>query len=168
MPNRNAPPPSVSPSSTIPPTPMSLSPSGLAFIQRHEGYSATIYHDSAGYPTIGYGHLIKPGEDYSNGITREQASHLLAKDTKTAADAVNAKVVTSLTQPQFDALVDFTYNLGAAALSRSILLENLNSGTPVVLKNFTDWNLAAGKVVPGLSRRRTDEFNLFAKGEYGA
>lgn len=168
MPNRTLPPEPASPLGTVPPAPLSLSSNGIAFVGRHEGYSATTYHDSAGCPTIGYGHLIKPGEDFSNGITREQAFQLLAQDTKTAEDAVNHKVTASLTQPQFDALVDFTYNLGARALSRSILLKNLNSGSPVVLKNFTDWNRAAGKTVPGLTRRRTEEFNLFSKGEYGA
>jgi lysozyme len=168
MPNRTPPPKPASPSDTVAPTAMSLSPDGLTFIQYHEGYGAAIYEDSAGYPTIGYGHLIKPGEDFSNGITPDQASQLLAQDTKTAVDAVNAKVTISLTQSQFDALVDFTYNLGAGALHRSTLLKNLNSGIPVVLKNFTDWNLAAGKAVPGLTRRRTDEFKLFSKGEYGA
>jgi lysozyme len=166
MPNRNPPP--ASPSGAIPPTPMSLSPNGLAFIERHEGFSAAIYPDSAGYPTIGYGHLIKPGEDFSHGITRAQASLLLAQDTSIAADAVNDKVTINLTQFQFDALVDFTYNLGAGALKRSRLLKNLNSRIPVALKNFADWNRAAGKVVPGLTRRRIEEFNLFSKGEYGA
>ena len=168
MPTRNRPPQPSSSSGTIPPAPMSLSSSGLAFIERHEGYGAAIYEDNAGYPTIGYGHLIKPGEDFSKGITPEQACQLLAQDAKTAVDAVNAKVSIRLTQPQFDALVDFTYNLGVGAFNRSVLLKNLNSGTPVVLKNFTDWNLAAGKAVPGLTRRRTDEFNLFSQGEYGA
>lgn len=168
MPNRTPPPEPASPLASIPPTPLSLSPNGLAFIQRHEGYSATIYGDSAGYPTIGYGHLIKTGEDFSAGITREQASELLLQDTKTAVDAVNAKVTINLTQSQFDALVDFTYNLGAGALNRSTLLKHLNSGMPVLLRNFTDWNRAAGKAIPGLTRRRTEEFNLFSKGEYGA
>lgn len=168
MPNHTPPREPASPLASIPPTPLSLSPNGLAFIQRHEGYSTTIYGDSAGYPTIGYGHLIKTGEDFSAGITREQASELLLQDTKTAVDAVNAKVTINLTQSQFDALVDFTYNLGAGALNRSTLLKHLNSGMPVLLRNFTDWNRAAGKAIPGLTRRRTEEFNLFSKGEYGA
>jgi lysozyme len=168
MSNRTSPPAPTSSSGTLPPTPLSLSRNGIAFIQRHEGYRATIYSDSAGYPTIGYGHLIKPGEAFNHGITREQASELLAQDTKTSLDAVNARVTISLTQTQFDALVDFTYNLGSRALNRSTLLKNLNSGIPVILKNFTDWNRAAGKAIPGLTRRRTEEFNLFSKGEYGS
>jgi len=149
-------------------TQLSLSSNGLQFIQRHEGYSDKVYNDSAGYPTIGYGHLIKAGENFSNGITQEQASQLLAQDTKTAVDNVNNKVTVGLTQSQFDAMVDFTYNLGGGALGQSTLLKSINSGTPVVIANFTDWNHAGGKVVAGLTKRRTDEFNLFTKGDYGS
>lgn len=65
-----------------------------------------MYKDSAGNPTIGYGHLIKDGEDFSKGITKEKAGELLAQDTKTAVDAVNSKVTTSLSQTKFDAVVE--------------------------------------------------------------
>jgi len=148
--------------------PQSLSPNGLDFIQRHEGYSGTVYNDSAGYPTIGYGHLIKAGEDFSNGITPDQASQLLSQDTQTAVNAVNGKVTGNLSQTQFDALVDFTFNLGGGALGQSTLLKNINSGNDVVIENFTDWDHAGGKVVAGLTKRRTDEFNLFSNGDYGS
>jgi lysozyme len=147
---------------------MSLSADGLMFIQRHEGYSVKVYKDSAGYPTIGYGHLIKSGEDFSKGITLQQASQLLAQDTKTAVDNVNNKTTVGLTQTQFDALVDFTFNLGGLALAQSTLLKNINCGNNVPAKNFTDWNHAGGKVVAGLTKRRMDEFNLFSKGDYGS
>jgi lysozyme len=145
----------------------SLSAKGLEFIERHEGYSDKVYQDVAGNPTIGYGHLIRPGEDFSNGITRSQAMQLLSKDTESAVDSVNHKVTIDLAQVQFDALVDFTFNLGGAAFGRSVLLRNVNSGQTVTLKNFTDWDHAGGEIVPGLLKRRTDEFNLYAKGDYG-
>lgn len=64
-----------------------------------------------GNPTIGYGHLIKEGEDFSKGITKEKAGDLLSQDTATAVDAVNDKVTAKISQTKFDALVDFTYNL---------------------------------------------------------
>jgi lysozyme len=74
----------------------SLSAEGLNFIERHEGYRGKIYPDSAGNPTIGYGHLIRSGEDFSSGITRAQALQLLTQDTSTAVDSVNNKVKTNL------------------------------------------------------------------------
>ncbi len=147
---------------------LSLSSSGLEFIQRHEGYSGTVYNDSAGNPTIGYGHLILAGEDFSGGISPEQASQLLSHDTKAAVDSVNKRVTVNLSQTQFDALVDFTFNLGEAALAESTLLKNVNSGNNVVMENFTDWDHAGGRVVAGLTVRRTHEFNLFSNGDYGS
>lgn len=146
---------------------MSLSEKGLEFIERHEGYSTKIYKDSAGNPTIGFGHLIKEGEDFSEGISKEKAGELLSQDTQTAGDAVNGRVTVKLSQTEFDALVDFTYNLGGGNLGKSTLLKNINAGKEVTKENFTDWNRAGGKVVNGLTARRTDEFNLFSKGDYG-
>jgi RHS repeat-associated protein len=148
-------------------TSMSLSQKGLEFIERHEGYSSTVYKDSAGNPTIGYGHLIKESEDFGKGITKDKAGQLLAEDTKTAVDAVNGRIKAKLSQAKFDAVVDFTYNLGGANLGKSTLLKNINAGNDVTKENFTDWNHAGGRVVNGLTIRRTDEFNLFSKGNYG-
>jgi lysozyme len=146
---------------------MSLSSQGVDFIKKHEGYSSQIYNDSAGNPTIGYGHLIKPGENFSNGITQQQATALLAQDAQSAVAAVNAKLTAKISQKQFDALVDFTYNLGAKNLGKSTLISNINAGKTVTQQNFTDWNRAGGKVVKGLTIRRTDEYDLFTRGIYG-
>lgn len=145
---------------------MALSSKGLDFIKQHEGYSDKVYNDSAGNPTIGYGHLIKEGENFDKGITKEQATALLADDVKTAVNAVNDKVTSKLSQTQFDALVDFTYNLGAANFGKSNLLSNINAGKDITKENFTDWKYAGGKVVQGLVTRRTDEYNLYSKGDY--
>lgn len=38
------------------------------------------YKDSLGYPTIGYGHLVKQGEDFSQGLSDEEATRLLEAD----------------------------------------------------------------------------------------
>lgn len=46
------------------------------------------YKDSLNLPTIGYGHLILKGEDFSNGITEAEATAMLAKDlTQAVKDA---------------------------------------------------------------------------------
>jgi lysozyme len=146
---------------------MALSQKGLEFIKRHEGFSDTVYEDSAGNPTIGYGHLIKKGEDFSKGITQEKAAELLEQDVKTAVHAVNSKVEVRLSQNKFDALVDFAFNLGRTNFANSTLLRNINEEKDVTKENFTEWNRAGGKTVKGLTIRRTDEFNLFSKGDYG-
>lgn len=38
------------------------------------------YKDSLGYPTIGYGHFVLKGEDFSNGLTEAEANKLLSID----------------------------------------------------------------------------------------
>lgn len=43
-----------------------------------------VYKDSLGYDTIGYGHLVKSGEDFSNGISESEANALLLKDVGNA------------------------------------------------------------------------------------
>lgn len=59
---------------------------GLNLIKRFEGFSSTIYICPAGYPTIGYGHVVLANEleQFAAGITSAQATELLRKDVKIA------------------------------------------------------------------------------------
>ena len=91
---------------------MNISPNGLKFLMEAEGCVLKIYKDSAGYPTIGTGHLIRKGEDFSAGLTTEQAQDLLQKDLVRFEAVVNEKVTVALTQNQYDALVSFAFNVG--------------------------------------------------------
>lgn len=84
-----------------------------------------------------------------------------------AVNAVNERLKSELTQSQFDAMVDFTYNVGTRNLAKSALLANIKSGKGVTEANFTDWNRAGGRVVRGLTIRRTNEYHLFSDGDYG-
>jgi hypothetical protein len=71
---------------------------------------------------------------------------------------VSRLVKVGLTQGQFDALVSFTYNLGARSLSTSTLLRKLNAGDYAgAADEFLRWNKAGGKVLNGLTRRREAE-----------
>jgi lysozyme len=65
---------------------------------------------------------------YVSGIDEAHASALLLEDVAYAERAVSHLVTISVTQGQFDALVSFTYNLGATALAGSHLLKYLNAG----------------------------------------
>lgn len=57
---------------------------GTKEYQKYIGYYRNgrfqVYKDHLGYPTIGYGHLIKKGESFPNGLTDEEAEALLIKD----------------------------------------------------------------------------------------
>ena len=74
------------------------SPAAVGVIKHFEGYSPILYNDAAGYPTIGFGHLIKPGERIAEALLGEAAARLLLQDSKPKAAAVNARVSVPLFQ----------------------------------------------------------------------
>jgi len=108
---------------------MKTSQNGLNFIAREEGEVDHVYKDIAGIPTIGIGHVVRPGESFPNGITHDQALQILAGDVSTAEGAVNKDITYSgLTQNMFDALVSFTFNCGTGSLAGSSMRTKLNAG----------------------------------------
>lgn len=143
----------------------SLSQVGLDHLKRIEGWSSVVYKDQAGLPTIGYGHLLKPGEHFTE-ITRQMGEALLRQDVYFAVNAVNNMVKVDLTQGQFDALVSFVYNVGVGAFESSTLLRKLNAGDyDGAFVEFERWNkvtVNGEKIVSsGLVNRRRSEQELF-------
>jgi lysozyme len=140
---------------------VNISQEGIELIKRFEGFSARIYKDVAGYPTIGYGHLVATDENF-NDITPEQAETLLREDIKEAETAIITQVTVELAQCQFDALVSFIYNVGTQAFEKSYLLRLLNRGDCAgAADQFTRWIFAGGKPVAGLIARRRAEKAMF-------
>ena len=140
-----------------------MSSQGIEFIKQFEGFQANVYYvNGTGNPTIGYGHEVRPGEDFSNGITEEQALQLLAQDAQIFIDAINDLVTVPLTQNQFDALLSYVYNTGS--LSGTILLANLNAGDYEGAAAEMDINTSEGVYMQGLENRRIAERNLFLNG----
>lgn len=135
---------------------------GLELIKQYEGFSPVIYRCPAGYDTIGYGHLIRQGEDFAEGISQLWAQELLRRDVAESEHAVLRLIAMPLTDGQFDALVSFTFNLGAGALQRSSLRRVINRGeydeAPEQLRR---WVYANGKRLKGLVRRREAEIERF-------
>ena len=143
---------------------MKTSQNGLNLIKQFEGIELQSYQDQAGYWTIGIGTRFIDNESVKPGmmITEDQALQYLQLDVEKFENAVNENVEVDLTQNQFDALVDFTYNLGQESLINSTLLKKLNNGDYQGAANeFLRWDKAGGQVVEGLLRRRTAERELF-------
>jgi len=137
-----------------------LSAYGLSILKEHEGFRSHVYLDSAGYPTIGFGHKLLPGEAFPNGVTVAQAEQLLFQDTMKAQTAVRDNVTVALTQPQFDALTSLVYNIGVNAFKNSTLLRLLNQGYyAAAAEQFLVWKFAGGQ--PILLGRRQKEKALF-------
>ena len=146
---------------------MEYSKNGAYLTESFEGLRLTAYPDpgTGGDPwTIGYGHT---GPDVHPGltITQEQAEEFLMQDVKKAAAAVNAKVTGGITHEDFDALVDFVFNVGAGNFAASTLLKKVNSGDiHGAAAEFEKWDMAAGKHMAGLLRRRHAEAEEFLSG----
>lgn len=156
---------------------------GLEVTKFHEGWIPKRYNDPAGYCTIGYGHLLKknpcdnnapaefskcdisaPGE-FLNPISKTRGEQVLRCDMANAEIAVMQLARDSLTDGQYAALVDFTFNVGSRNFERSQLRRVVNNGdyqrVPVELRK---WVKAGGKVYKGLQNRREKEIKLFFDG----
>jgi len=141
---------------------MKTSASGIELIKTFEGFSEKPYDDVVGKKTIGYGHLIKPGESFGDKISREEATDLLASDLGHAEECIETFVDVPLTQNEYDALISFIFNLGCGAFKGSTLLNLLNQNLKdAASKQFLRWDKAGGKRVAGLARRRLAEQAMF-------
>jgi lysozyme len=145
---------------------MQFSAAGLELLKRSEGYRSRIYLDAAGFPTIGYGHRLLHPESFSNGIDEVQAERTLAYDVREAEQAVLRLVKVPLNQGQFDALVDFCFNLGAGKLAESTLLKDLNAGRyDAAQEQLLRWDHTGAQENAGLRARREAEAELWGNGE---
>lgn len=151
--------------------PKSISDQGINLVKKFEGLAKVDtdgmiipYKCPANVMTIGYGHT--KGVKKNMRITKEEAENLLRDDLRTFEAEVKNMVDVPLSQYQFDTLVSFVYNLGAANFKSSTLLKKLNAGDyAAVPAQLMRWNKArvGGKLQPltGLTRRRTAEAALF-------
>ncbi len=142
---------------------MTTSPNGRKLVELFEGFAPGAYLDQRGIRTIGVGHTL--GVQMGDTCTQAQADAWLEEDLATAEVAVTRLVKAPLTQSQFDALVDFTYNEGQGHLAESTVLKRLNLSEPPDYQGAANalllWNMIRGVQSPGLLRRRQAERALF-------
>ena len=140
---------------------MTLSPAGDTWIRHSEGL-VLVAKDDNGECSIGIGHRgVPPGTVW----TEAQAEAAYADDKAAAERIVNALVAVPLTQGQFDALVDFTFNLGAWHLQTSTLLDELNKGMyDDVPAQLMRWDHIGQDVSAGLEARRKGDVILWNGG----
>jgi lysozyme len=139
---------------------MQLSAAGLALLKKSEGFRDRMYLDASGIPTIGYGHRILASESFPNSILEGEATELLVRDVLVAEQSVKRLIRVALTQGQFDALVDFVFNLGQGRLAASTLLQDLNIGRyDAAAEQLLRWDHARDRESAGLKARREAEFH---------
>lgn len=120
--------------------------------------------------TIGYGTTVYPGgARVQPGDTCTQAEAEAWLQIK--VDEFGRGVLEALERPElinqsiFDALTSIAYNIGTAALTGSTLMRKINAGDWLgAAAEFDRWNLAGGRVDPGLVKRRDREQALFERG----
>ena len=122
-------------------------------IKGFEKLELKAYKCPAGVLTIGYGHTrgVKKGQV----ITKVQADVLLKGDLLAVEKSIN-DLGLALTQGQFDALVDFCFNLGRTKLLNSTLYVKIldNASDDDIATQFRRWVYASGKKLNGLVKRR--------------
>lgn len=127
--------------------------------EEFEGLRLTAYTDTGGVWTIGYGHTngVRPGQV----IDQATAQTLLEHDQESASNFVN-KHAGTCTQNQFDALVDFTFNVGPSLfLTSTLLKKHLDGDYDDAANEFLKWKYDNHVEIPGLLRRRVAERALY-------
>lgn len=144
-------------------------PQAIELAKRFEGFHRVPKNDpsraypylcSAGYPTIGYGHLCTMDHP---PITEAEAERYLADDLRIALTATLRYCPVLATEPEgrLAAIVDFTFNLGAGRLQTSTLRRRVNHRDWVAAASeLRRWVYGGGKVLPGLVARREAERHL--------
>lgn len=138
---------------------MTTSKQGVDMIRIFEGFRSKAYKaiSTEKYYTIGYGHY---GSDVKRGqtITDTEGEQLLINDLKKFEAKVNEYSSRyNFNQHEFDALVSFAYNVG----SIDQLTDNGKRSRAEIRKHWVEYNKSGGKVIKGLTTRRTKELELF-------
>ena len=157
---------------------MKVSPAAIHMIKHHEGVRTRPYRCPALLWTVGVGHVIDPShaavkyEDRKNlpipdgwdrSLTMGEVDDLLIADLARFERGVLRNCPSAIgRQGIFDALVSFSFNVGLGSLQRSTLRMKTNRGDfEGAAAEFMKWTKAAGRVLPGLVKRRQDERAMF-------
>ncbi|KAI0402047.1 lysozyme [Xylaria palmicola] len=141
----------------------------IDLISEFEGFSADVYDDPTGNPTVGYGHLCQQSGcsevPYSIPLSEADGKKLLADDVIPPQDCITTQTAAGVTLDanQYGALVSWAYNVGCGNAGSSSLIARLNDGEDpqtVIAAELPLWNKSGGQVLPGLTRRRAAEVDL--------
>ena len=156
---------------------MKVSDRCLEMIKHHEGVRVRCYRCPALLWTVGVGHVIDPRhigvklderknlpipDGWDRVLSLDEVNQILANDLVTFERGVLRLCPAGLTQPRFDALVSFSFNVGLGNLQRSTIRMKHNRGEfEEAAESFMQWTKAGGKELPGLVKRRKDERALY-------
>lgn len=146
---------------------LQVSSAGIELIKQFEELVDHVYLDQAGHPTIGYGHLILPGEKWTT-LTEAQACDLLASDINNHSQGIIPGFTREPLQCQFDAMASLAFNIGVAGFLKSSVLWWFNAGQDFVAAHdfesychYRDQKTGQMLISDGLLRRRKMEEQLY-------
>ena len=160
---------------------MKVSAAAINMIKSHEGVRTKPYRCPALLWTVGVGHVIDPTHaavkyeerkslpvpaGWDRTLTMGEVDAILAQDLARFERGVVRLCPAAVgRQGVFDALVSFAFNVGLGNLQRSSLRMKTNRGDfEEAAEEFMKWTKAAGRVLPGLVKRRKDEQALYLSG----
>ena len=160
---------------------MKVSDAAIQMIKHHEGVRTKPYRCPALLWTVGVGHVIDPSHTavkyeerkslpipagWDRVLSMGEVDSILAQDLGRFERGVLRLCPAAIDrQGVFDSLVSFSFNVGLGNLQRSGLRMKTNRGDfDEAADEFLKWTKAAGRVLPGLVKRRKDEQALYLSG----
>ena len=160
---------------------MKVSAAAIKTIKHHEGVKTRPYQCPALIWSVGVGHVIDPShiavkyeerrnlpipDGWNRSLAMDEVDAILAQDLAKFERGVARLCPAAVNhQGQFDALVSFSFNVGLGALQRSSIRMRYTRGdVEGAADAFLMWTKAAGRVLPGLVKRRNDERAMFLGG----
>jgi lysozyme len=158
-----------------------VSAAAIQMIKHHEGVRTKPYRCPALLWTVGVGHVIDPSHTavkyeerkslpipagWDRVLSMGEVDSILAQDLGRFERGVLRLCPAAIDrQGVFDSLVSFSFNVGLGNLQRSGLRMKTNRGDfDEAADEFLKWTKAAGRVLPGLVKRRNDERAMFLGG----
>lgn len=142
-----------------------IAPKIIAHIRGDEGCKIFPYVDTRGFLTIGFGHKILPGEDFTDGITQAQADQIFASDLGDVEDGIRGVLdcYDTLNEVRQGVVLDMAFNLGLHGFSEfKRLIAALSAG---------DFVSAANEMINSVwytqvKSRGVDDVNLMRRGTW--
>ena len=137
---------------------ITLSATALVAIALHEGYRENAYIPLAGdIPTIGFG--TTSGVKLGDRTSPEKALQVALRDIQKFEGALKQCVKVPLSQGEYDVYISLSYNIGSSSFCRSTLVKKLNGQDyEGACKEILRWDQFQGKRLPGLTKRRQEEY----------
>lgn len=141
----------------------------IYYVKGIEGYAPYHYYDSVGVKTLGYGMTGNELNGVSVPLSETSATHYLVNNFNRlyyvpVLNILKAKGVTNMLQREVDAFASFAYNCGVDGFKGSQLLAKYVAGErgESIHNEFKKWVHGNGQVLPGLVRRREEEWKIFS------